>query len=183
MNFIADDTFRLALDKALKAQGITKKKDRNERIGDCLLLPLARRDAILDEEEGKASAYQQSKREDKVCPSENHEQIETVNWWRHTYPQHKIVCVWNGGSRTPRERAEQKLLGLEPGVSDLHIPALDIWLEMKRHDPKLCNWSDEQKEWKRYVESEGETYILAYGFEDAKRQLIKVIDNCNLLDK
>ena len=173
---ISDDVFRMALDKAMKRQNILKK-DRDKRIGELLVCtPIHARDEVIDKVEGEAIAYEQSKRQAKECPLEDVEQMATVHWWRHTYPEHKIICCWNGGTRTPKERAQQKLLGIEPGVSDLQVRAFELWIEMKRIDPKLCNWSEEQQEWKRYVESDGGIYILAYGFEDAKRQLIPFME-------
>ena len=173
---ISDYTFRMALDKALKRQNILKK-ERDKRIGEFLIRTSPHgRDEVLDMIESQSNEYEQEKRKSKECPLEDVEQIETVLWWRHTYPEHKIICCWNGGTRTPKERAQQKLLGIEPGVSDLQVRAFDLWIEMKRVDPKLCNWSEEQQKWKRYVESDGGTYILAYGFEDAKRQLIPFME-------
>jgi len=79
---------------------------------------------------------------------------------------------------------------VHPGVSDLAVEKAGLWIEMKRVNPMLCNWSEEQKAWKAHVESFGDTYILAYGFEDAKRQLVPFMERklcececSNLLDK
>lgn len=161
--YITDDTFRLALDKALKAQNF-RKKERNEMIERYLLSPIEARDDILDCEETKARAAQ--KKDD--VPSEKAEQIEFVRWFKQTWPDVVIMMIRNDGSRTFAERPEQLLMGLYPGASDLYIPAWHCWIEMKRI--KGSAWSDEQKAFCDYVRSIGDSYYLCYGADDAKNK-------------
>ena len=107
-------------------------------------------------------------------PSEQEEQIEFVKWWRQTYPQHKIIMLRNDGSRTNQEKPMQMLMGLEPGASDLEIPWINVYLEMKRK--KTWRQSEMQKEFQAYIESLGKKYVLGLGAEDAKRKILEVIN-------
>ena len=182
MTSISDDVFRLALDKALKAQGMTKKKDRNERIGDCLLLPVARRDAILDEEEGKAASIQNANSEAKSCPSEHEEQVNFLHWFYHTYPDVWIHAIPNDGvGRTRISGLALKMGGVKAGVSDLHVPAWNCWIEFKVMTGGV--WSEEQQEFKSRMEMIGHTYLLAHGCEEGKRLVTAFIERGNLLNK
>ena len=54
-------------------------------------------------------------------------------------------------------------------MPDLYIPALRLWVEMKRQ--KGSKTSVQQEDWMGYLESIGDVVILAKGFEDAKRQV------------
>lgn len=166
---ISDNSFRIALDKALKAQNIIKK-ERNTLIERYLLAPIESRDTILDVEEFKA--LEAKKRYD--APTEKSEQIEVVRWFKETYPGTVIMMIRNDGYRTFSERPEQLLMGLHTGASDLYIPAWHCWVEMKR--VKGSVWSDEQKAFCDYVRSIGDDYLLCYGAEDAKKQIIEVFN-------
>ncbi len=98
-------------------------------------------------------------------PKESWEQIQVVAWFRKHHPDHKIIMVRNDGTRTAKEKVEQIRLGLCTGAADLYIPCIHTWIEMKRI--KGSSWSDEQKEFKEYVESIKDTYLLCYGHEQA----------------
>lgn len=162
--FISDDIFRQSLDKALKAQGLTKK-ERNERIERYLCSPVCERDCILDVEETKAR--EAKKRED--VPSEKAEQISFVNEFRKRYPGVDLFCVRNDGSRSFAERPEQILMGVLPGVSDLISLQFKMCIEMKR--VKGSVHSEEQKAWQEYCDKIGFHYVLAFGCEDGLRKV------------
>lgn len=159
---ISDDNFRISLDKAMKKQNLIKK-ERNRLIDNYLQFPIAQRDAIIDAEEKRANSRQIK----EVVPSESSEQQDFVFWFRKTYSDIKIIAIPNGGFRNNREALKLKLEGVEEGVSDLYVPAWNCWIEFKRIKGSV--WSQEQKEWKEYVESIGHTYLLAYGCEHAKK--------------
>lgn len=102
--------------------------------------------------------------------SEHLEQVELVSWFRKEYPQYKIYAVANGGKRGIREAVRLKAEGVLRGVSDLHVPELRLWLEMKKD--KKGRLSKEQREWGGYVESFGDKFIVGFGFEDARDKVL-----------
>jgi hypothetical protein len=104
-----------------------------------------------------------------TIPSEDHEQMMLVQWFRRTYPDVRIFSVPNGGHRHPAVAAKLKATGVSSGVPDLFIPAWRLWLEMKRI--KGGSVSAEQKDWMAYLESVGFSCIVGKGAEDAKGKL------------
>jgi hypothetical protein len=171
---ITDEAFKQNLDKAFKDQGFLKK-ERNKLIENYLLDKTIDRDNLLDIEERKARDVVAKKKFDKLIPLEKTEQINLVSEFKRKYPDVVIFMARNDGFRTKSEKAEQLLLGLHKGVSDLVIPEFRIFLEMKRI--KNSKWSEEQQEFKRYVESIGYYYVLGYGCDDALEKIDKTINN------
>lgn len=106
-------------------------------------------------------------------PSEHLEQVRFVAWFRKTYPQHRIFAIPNGGDRNRITAAKLKSEGVYPGVPDLMVPEALLWVEMKRQ--KGGSLSAEQKDWRDYLLGIGHKWILAKGFEDAKRQVVEII--------
>jgi hypothetical protein len=164
---INDTTFASHLDRALKAQGM-KKKERTARLGYALAVPIVDRDAILDREEALARDIKKARK--PIIPSEHEEQSNFVNWFRHQYPDVLIFAVPNGGSRNQVEAHKLVVEGVVAGVADLCIPAWLCWIEFKRIKGSV--WTPEQQVFKRYVESIGHRYILAYGCEDGKIKIL-----------
>jgi hypothetical protein len=104
--------------------------------------------------------------------TEHEEQRELVRWFRQTYRGVKIYAIPNGGQRNRIVAAKLKAEGVLAGVSDLHVPAWNLWIEMKRaHGGKL---SPLQRRWGDYVESIGHTFIVGNGFKDARDKIIKL---------
>jgi len=101
--------------------------------------------------------------------SEHEEQRELVKWFRQTYRGVKIYAIPNGGHRNKIVAAKLKAEGVLPGVSDLHVPAWNLWIEMKRE--KGGRLSPDQKSWGEYVEALGHTFIVGNGFEDARKKI------------
>jgi len=64
--------------------------------------------------------------------TEHEEQRELVQWYRQTYRGSLIFAIPNGGKRGKAEAARLKAEGVTPGVPDLFIPDLRLFLEMKR---------------------------------------------------
>ena len=101
--------------------------------------------------------------------SEHVEQREFVQWWRRTYPDHWIFAIPNGGWRTPATALKLKLEGVSPGVPDLFIPAIKLFIEMKAEGGRL---SEPQKVWIDYLVDRGYRVIIGYGFEDAREKVL-----------
>lgn len=81
----------------------------------------------------------------------------------------------NGGSRSKREGAKLKRMGVLAGVSDLHLPVSragyhSLYIEMKYGDGKL---QTTQKKFLKLAAFFGNYCIVCYTAEDA----IKVLDN------
>ena len=105
-------------------------------------------------------------------PTEHEEQREFVAWFRRQYSDVRIFAIPNGGSRSQREGGRFKLEGVSAGVPDLYIPAWRAWLEMKRQ--KGGSLSPEQKDWRDYLQSIGDVWMVAKGCEDAKKQITEL---------
>ena len=101
--------------------------------------------------------------------SEHVEQREFVQWWRRTYPDHWIFAIPNGGWRTPSTALKLKLEGVSPGVPDLFVPTINLFIEMKAEGGRL---SEAQEDWIFYLMSRGLRVIVGYGFEDAKEKVL-----------
>lgn len=109
---------------------------------------------------------------DEKIPSEDHEQMMLVQWFRRTFAGVRIFAIPNGGHRHPAVAAKLKATGTSSGVPDLFIPAWRLWVEMKR--VKGGSLSAEQKDWIAYLENlESVNYwcIVGKGAEDAKRKI------------
>lgn len=104
-------------------------------------------------------------------PTEHEEQRKFVAWFRRQYAGVRIFAIPNGGARSQREGGRLKLEGVSAGVPDLYIPAWRTWIEMKRQ--KGFSLSAEQKDWRDYLQSIGDTWMVAKGCQDAQRQLIE----------
>ena len=102
-------------------------------------------------------------------PTEDHEQMMFVQWFRRTYSEVRILSVPNGGHRHIAVAAKMKATGLSKGVPDLFIPKWDMWIEMKR--TKGGSLSAEQKDWIKYLKGIGHICIVAKGADDAKAQI------------
>ena len=103
-------------------------------------------------------------------PTEDHEQMMLVQWFRRTFPEVRIFSVPNGGHRHPAVAAKMKATGVSSGVPDLFIPAWRLWIEMKRS--KGGSLSAEQKDWCAYLERVGYRVIVGKGAEDAQAKII-----------
>lgn len=166
---ITDEIFRKELDATLKCRGLLKK-ERNKIIEDYLQLNIDRND-ILDMEKEITLQYSDSKPKPR---SEASEQMEFVSWFKQSYPNMDIMLIRNDGYRTPRERQEQLNMGLLPGASDLLIPDLMIWIEMKRIDGGVGQ-SQEQKDFEQRRVKAGQTYLVCNGADEAKRHVAAIL--------
>ena len=97
--------------------------------------------------------------------TEHEEQREFVQWMRQTHPGVRLYAIPNGGHRGASQGARLKAEGVTAGVPDLHIPALRMWVEMKRADGGTV--SKEQRDWIAYLTGIGDLVIVAKGKEEA----------------
>ena len=109
-----------------------------------------------------------------TIPTEDHEQMMLVQWFRRTFHDVRIFSVPNGGHRHPAVAAKMKATGVVKGVPDLFVPAWRLWIEMKR--TKGGSLSPEQKDWIAYLEGCGYQCVVGKGAEDAKRQISAFFD-------
>jgi hypothetical protein len=98
------------------------------------------------------------------CPTEDHEQMLFVQWFRRTFT-HRILAIPNGGHRSPSQGAKLKATGVTRGVPDLYIPAWLLWIEMKR--TKGGKVDPEQADWHIYLREIGHTVYVCRGCEAA----------------
>jgi len=106
-------------------------------------------------------------------PTEHEEQRELVKWWRRERPGIRILAIPNGGARSPATAGRLKAEGVSAGVPDLFVPAMNLWIEMKRQ--KGGSVSAEQKDWAEYLRGLGYEVIVGRGFEDAKQQVLQFV--------
>jgi hypothetical protein len=104
-------------------------------------------------------------------PSESEEQEGFVNWFRDKFPGVLIYAIPNGGHRAVSVAKRLKAEGVVAGIPDLHIPAWQMWVEMKRVNGGSL--SLEQKAMIAYLEAIGHRVIVGRGATDASRQLIE----------
>ncbi len=100
---------------------------------------------------------------------EHGEQVSLVNWFRASFPSVRIFAIPNGGKRSKSEAVRLKSEGVTAGVPDLYIPAWRLWVEMKRQDGGVL--SVEQEDWLDYLQTVGDSVIVAHGWEDAVAQI------------
>ena len=109
---------------------------------------------------------------DKI-PTEHYEQARLVMWFRQTYRPMRIFAIPNGGYRSKAAAAQLKVEGVSPGIPDLFIPALKLWIEMKRI--RGGRVTKEQRDWIKYLASNGYTCFVCFGAEDAKLKITDYI--------
>lgn len=107
-------------------------------------------------------------------PSEDHEQMMFVQWFRRTYPGVLIFAIPNGGARHPAVAMKLRATGVVKGILDLFVPAWSLWIEMKRQDGGRV--SPEQREVMQYLTDKcGHRCIVVKGCDDAISQLKELI--------
>ena len=104
---------------------------------------------------------------------EHGEHVVFVNWFRATFSNIMIYAIPNGGKRSITEAKRLKAEGVVPGIPDLHIPAWRLWVEMKR--TKGGRLSQEQGEVIDYLQTIGDSVIVAAGFESARAQVLEFV--------
>ena len=164
---ITDDNLRIELNETLMRRKMLKKA-RSAYIDEALQ-NIKDRDAYLDAEQQETADYLREKEVENHINSEHYEQVELVNWFRHTYPSVLIYAVPNGGNRSASEANCLVLEGVVAGIPDLHVPDWDLYVEMKRIKGGIV--SDEQLTIMNYLTMAGKRCLVGRGFEDAKAQI------------
>lgn len=85
-------------------------------------------------------------------------------WLRQTHPELRIFSIPNGGKRGKAEALRLKVEGLSPGVPDLYVPALRLWIEMKAPGGRV---SAEQADWHAYLRGIGDRVEVCWSKEEA----------------
>lgn len=107
--------------------------------------------------------------------SEHVDQREFVSWFRQTWPDVRIFAIPNGGARNIIVAAKLKAEGVSAGVPDLHVPAWNLWIEMKRG--KRGKTSAKQDDWIAYLEGIGHTVLVCHGVDEAKSKVKDFFEN------
>lgn len=102
--------------------------------------------------------------------TEHEEQRELVQWYRQTYRGSLIFAIPNGGKRGKAEAARLKAEGVTPGVPDLFIPDLRLFIEMKRTQGGSV--SADQKAVMARLEAAGYTCAVCKGKAAAQEVII-----------
>lgn len=108
--------------------------------------------------------------------SEDMEQAEFVSWMRQIHPEHRVFAIPNGGWRSKASVMKLKTTGVSPGVPDLFIPSLQLFIEMKR--TKGGRTSAEQLDWLRYLRSVGYHAHVCNGKAEAINVVSYILNNC-----
>lgn len=103
--------------------------------------------------------------------TEHEEQREFVQWFRQTYPGALVFAIPNGGKRGKAEAGRLKAEGVTPGVPDLFIPALGLFIEMKRTQGGSV--SAEQKRVMAALELCGYQCAVCKGCDAAKKVVLE----------
>jgi hypothetical protein len=109
--------------------------------------------------------------------TEAEEQVALFQWAAY-YPELKFMfAVPNGGSRNAIEAHNLKLQGVKSGVPDICLPLPKgkyhgLYIELKVEKNKT---SKNQDEWLKYLENTGYKTALCYGFEEARKTILKYL--------
>ena len=104
--------------------------------------------------------------------TEHSHQAGFVTWFRTKYPGTLIFAIPNGGKRDIVTAKKLQMEGVTPGVPDLFVPELRLWIEMKKPGGRL---SEAQKSMIEYLEGIGHTVIVAYGARDASMKVLEFL--------
>ena len=104
--------------------------------------------------------------------SEHSHQAGFLQWFRTKYPGTLIFAIPNGGKRDIVTAKKLQMEGVTPGVPDLFVPELRLWIEMKKPGGRL---SEAQKSMIEYLEGIGHTVIVAYGARDASMKVLEFL--------
>jgi len=104
--------------------------------------------------------------------SEHAEQAGFLQWFRAKYPGILIFAIPNGGKRDIVTAKKLQMEGVVPGVPDLFVPELRLWIEMKKPGGKL---SEAQKTIIDYLECMNYTVIIGYGARDASEKVLEFL--------
>lgn len=114
--------------------------------------------------------------------TEHAEQVGFVTWFRLKFPGVLIFAIPNGGKRSLKTAKDLKAEGATPGIPDLFVPELKLWVEMKRASGGVL--SQQQQQIIEYLGNCGYTVIVGKGAQDASRKVMDFLKaNPNLYNK
>lgn len=102
---------------------------------------------------------------------EHKEQVALCKWLDAR--KVRYFAIPNGGARDAVTGARLKAEGVKPGVPDLFIPEMRLFIEMKRRDGGAT--TNAQKEWAEYLRGEGYRVEVCRGWIEAKDQIEALI--------
>lgn len=95
---------------------------------------------------------------------EHKEQVALCKWLDAR--KVRYFAIPNGGARDAVTGARLKAEGVKPGVPDLFIPEMRLFIEMKRRDGGATTKA--QREWAEYLRSVGYRVEVCHGWDDAR---------------
>ena len=105
--------------------------------------------------------------------TEHIEQSIFVNYVRNKYTNLLIFAIPNGGMRHPVEALKLKHEGVVPGIPDLFVPELKLFIEMKR---EIGHFKKYQREISEQLQKSGYLFFVGYGYVDAIQKFEKIIE-------
>lgn len=114
------------------------------------------------------------------APREEAEQIALMQWAQlrqGKWPELKLLYhIPNEGKRTRSTGGRLVAAGLKRGLPDNHLPVarggyIGLYIELKRADKRLSRVSAEQRKWMEQLSSAGHRCVVAYGWEEAAREI------------
>lgn len=130
----------------------------------------------------------------KAPDSESAHQIALFCWAGHPetrtiYPELRWMhAIPNGGLRSAVTASRLKMEGVRAGVADIHLPAsrgafCGLYIEMKAPGKEsktgknpVQGASEDQLEFRDFVESQGYVWHICYSFEQAKQVIINYLE-------
>lgn len=103
---------------------------------------------------------------------EHAEQIALCRWM--DMQRIRYFAIPNGGARDVVTGARLKAEGVKPGVPDLFIPSLGLFIELKRRSGGTL--SQEQREWMEYLRLINYRVAVCRGWDEAREAIIKARD-------
>lgn len=85
----------------------------------------------------------------------------------------RIFAIPNGEKRAISVAKRLKAEGVKSGVPDLYVPALRLWIEMKRQ--RGGRLPPEQLDWHDYLMQCGDTVIVGHGAQDASKKVLEFL--------
>lgn len=98
--------------------------------------------------------------------------IELMGW--------AVFAIPNGGVRNAVTAMKLRAEGVRPGVPDLFVPALKLWLEVKK--PKTGRLAKHQVAWRDYLRDAGYEWAEVRTADDARIAVARAVGSNIQLD-
>lgn len=100
---------------------------------------------------------------------EHAEQVSLCRWM--DMQRIRYFAIPNGGARDVVTGARLKAEGVKPGVPDLFIPALRMFIELKRREGATL--TTEQRAWIAYLKAQNYRVEVCKGWDEARTAILK----------